>query len=233
MDVDRLEANLRDVESRIARAARESGRDVAGITLVAVTKKRSIESIRSLVALGVASLGENYPQELWDKAEALADLPVEWHHIGHLQGNKARKTLPLVRMLHGVDSAKLLLSLDGMVGVSSPQSSLDVCLQVNISAESNKHGWSPEELFADLPTIRAVKTMRIVGLMTMAAVDTEGAAARPGFARLRAIRDRLATELGRPLPVLSMGMSGDFEAGVLEGATHVRIGSALFEGAGS
>ena len=225
-----LADNLRSVHDRIARSADRAGRDPAAIRLVAVTKRSPIEAVRALVGLGQTALGENYPQELWSKAEALADLSVAWHHIGHLQGNKARRTLPLVRMIHGVDSLKLLLAIDEVVaslGLDDPPA---VCLQVNTSAEPSKHGWTPEGLLADTDLICDAQTMRVVGLMTMAPVDAEGDAARPYFARLRDLRDELQSEFGRPLPHLSMGMSGDFEAAILEGATLVRVGSALFEG---
>ncbi len=200
------------------------------MTLVAVTKRSSIEAVRALVELGQVALGENYPQELWSKAEALAGLPIAWHHIGHLQGNKAKRTLPLVRMIHGVDSLKLLLAIDelaGSLGLVDPPA---VCLQVNTSAEPSKHGWTEEGLLADSSVIAGVRRIPVVGLMTMATLGAEGDAARPYFARLRDVRDRFATAIERPLPHLSMGMSGDFEAAILEGATLVRVGSSLFEG---
>jgi hypothetical protein len=227
MNVTRLADNLRSVRDRISRAADRSGRAVADVTLIAVTKKSPIDTARALVDLGAADLGENYPQELWTKAEALADLPVRWHHIGHLQGNKARRTLPIVRMIHGVDSLKLLLALDEIATASDPPV---VCLQANTSLEPSKHGWTEEGLLADSAVIAGIRRIPIVGLMTMAPLDAEGDASRPYFARLRGLRDRLAAEIGRPLPHLSMGMSGDFEAAILEGATLVRVGSALFDG---
>lgn len=230
MNTPHLADNLRSVRDRISRAADRAGRDPSGVTLVAVTKRSPIEAVRTLVELGQADLGENYPQELWSKAEALDDLPVRWHHIGHLQGNKARRTLPLVRMIHGVDSPKLLLAIDEAVASLDLPDPPSVCLQVNTSAEPSKHGWDPDSLLADSAMIAAVRRVPIVGLMTMAPLDTEGDEARPYFARLRAIRDRLRAAIDRPLPELSMGMSGDFEAAILEGATLVRVGSALFEG---
>ena len=230
MNATRLETNLRSINARIADAAGQSGRDPAEIGLVAVTKRQPVETVRALAGLGATTLGENYPQELWAKAEALADLPVSWHHIGHLQGNKARRTLPLVRFLHGVDSLKLLLALDELVESLSLADPPSVCLQVNTSAEPSKHGWTADGLLDDAESIAKVRRIKVVGLMTMAPVDTEGDATRPYFAALRDVRDRLALAIGRPLPELSMGMSGDFEPGILEGATLVRVGSALFDG---
>jgi pyridoxal phosphate enzyme (YggS family) len=232
MNEAQLRDNLRSVHDRIARAADRSGRQKTDVTLVAVTKRHPTEWVRALVGLGVSNLGENYPQELWSKAEALADLPISWHHIGHLQGNKAKRTLPLVRMIHGVDSLKLLLTLDELAASPGAADPPSVCLQVNTSAEPAKHGWSPEGLRADAHTIAAVRRIKVVGLMTMAPLGTEGNDARPFFARLRELRDELRNLLDRPLPHLSMGMSGDFEAAILEGATLVRVGSALFEGVG-
>ncbi len=232
VDTSRLAANLGSVRARVAEAARRSGRDPGAVTLVAVTKRHPADSLRALVELGVADLGENYPQELWAKAEALAGLPVAWHHIGHLQGNKARRTLPLVRMLHGVDSLKLLLTLDELAGPPGPTGPPAVCLQVNTSGEESKHGWTPEGLLDDADVIAGVRGVRVAGLMTIAGYDTDGDAARPCFVRLREARDRLREATGLPLPDLSMGMSGDFEAAIAEGSTLVRVGSALFEGVG-
>jgi len=230
MTMTQLEANLGLVRARIRDAAARSGRASSDVRLVVVTKRQAVGSVRALAGLGVTAFGENYPQELWDKSEALAGLPVDWHHIGHLQGNKAKKTLPLVRLLHGVDSLKLLLALDELVeslGLADPPS---VCLQVNTSSEASKHGWTAAGLLADADAIAEVHRIPIVGLMTMAPLGSEVEAARPFFAALRGVRDRLATAINRPLPELSMGMSGDFEAAILEGATLVRVGSAVFEG---
>ena len=184
--------------------------------------------VRPLADLGVADLGENYPQELWGKAEALAGLPVRWHLIGHLQGNKARKTIPMVRMIHAVDSLKLLLALDDLAA-TRPDPPL-ACLQVNISAEESKHGWEPDAILADAEAIAGCRNLPIVGLMTIAGYGTTDEEARPTFARLRELRDRLRGPTGLDLAALSMGMSGDYEAAIEEGATHVRVGSALFEG---
>ena len=136
-------------------------------------------------------------------------------------------------MIHAVDSLKLLLALDELapaLGLAEPPA---LCLQVNTSAEPSKHGWTDEELLRDSASIAGVRHIPLAGLMTMAPLGTEGESTRPYFARLRVLRDRLAGELGRPLPHLSMGMSGDFEAAIAEGATLVRVGSALFEGVGT
>jgi hypothetical protein len=228
MNEPRFRRNLDAVRERIDAAARRSGRVPDAVQLVAVTKRNPPEQVRPLVASGAVDLGENYPQELWKKVEALADLPVRWHLIGHLQGNKARKTLPMVRMIHAVDSLKLLRALDELAAsLDDPPA---VCLQVNTSGESAKHGWPPAEIARDADAIASCRNIPIVGLMTMAALDSSPDTARPSFARLRAIRDDLRARTGLALDQLSMGMSNDFEAAIEEGATWVRIGSALFEG---
>ncbi|HEX8199840.1 MAG TPA: YggS family pyridoxal phosphate-dependent enzyme [Isosphaeraceae bacterium] len=228
MDRKRLRENWETVRGRMAEAARRSGRPAGSVTLVAVTKRSPAAWLRPLVDLGAMDLGENYPQELWGKAATLADLPVRWHLIGHLQGNKARRTLPLVRLVHGVDSPRLLGALDARAaGMADPPSA---CLQVNVSGETTKHGWSPEALFGDAGLFAACRHLPIVGLMTMAALGTTAEAARPAFARLRALRDALRAETGLALNELSMGMSHDYEVAIEEGATLIRVGSALFEG---
>lgn len=198
--------------------------------MVAVTKQQPRELIHPLVELGALDLGENYPQELWAKVEALPDLAgrVRWHLIGHLQSNKSKRTIPLVRMMHGVDSLKLLRLLDEQAAnLPDPPS---VCLQVNTSGEASKHGWSADGVLPDAEAIAGCRSIPVVGLMTMAALEGTLDDARRSFATLRQIRDELATRIGRPLPELSMGMTHDFEVAIEEGATWVRVGTALFAG---
>jgi len=228
MNQRRLSENVESVRLRIAEAARRSGRTPDSITLVAVTKRNPPELVRPLVALGECDLGENYPQELWKKAEALRDLDARWHLIGHLQGNKAKKTLPMVRFVHAVDSLKLLQALDTLAAeMPDPPR---VCLQVNTSHEVAKHGWEPSALLGEADAIAACRRIPVAGLMTMAALGTTAESARPSFVLLRESRDALRTRTGLPLEELSMGMSNDFETAIEEGATLVRVGSALFEG---
>lgn len=228
MNQRRLAENVESVRQRIAEAARRSGRTPDSITLVAVTKRNPPELVRPLVALGERNLGENYPQELWKKAEALGDLDVRWHLIGHLQGNKARKTLPMVRFVHAVDSLKLLQALDTLAAETPDPPR--VCLQVNTSHEAAKHGWEPSGLLDEADAIAACRRIPIAGLMTMAGFGTTAESARPSFVLLRETRDALRARAGLPLKELSMGMSNDFETAIEEGATLVRVGSALFEG---
>lgn len=224
----RIAANVACVCGRIAEAAARSGRSAGEITMVAVTKYVSADVVRPLVEAGCLDLGESRPQSLWDKAEALADLPIRWHMIGHLQRNKIRRTVPLAAMIHSVDSQRLLAAIDEEHSTSR----LAVLLEVNTSGEEAKHGFAPdaiEPLLAELATYRHVE---IRGLMCMAALEGGPAVARRDFAALRELRDRLRPRCpsGIALDELSMGMSGDFEEAIEEGATMVRIGSALFEG---
>jgi len=230
MNAERIRDNLENVLGRMAAAARRSGRSAEAVRLIAVTKRSSPEWIRPLVACGARDLGENYPQELWKKADALADLgnTVRWHLIGHLQSNKVKKTLPMVVMIHAVDSLKLLRTLnDSAMTLHEPPA---VCLQVNTSGETSKHGWSPDQILADAESIAACRAIPIVGLMTMAALGTTPETARVSFVGLRELREALQQRTGLPLEELSMGMSNDFESAIEEGATLVRVGSALFEG---
>jgi pyridoxal phosphate enzyme (YggS family) len=227
---ERVRSNLESVLDRMAEAARYSGRATEAVRLIAVTKKSPPAWIRPLVSCGVRDLGENYPQELWKKAEALADLgaSIHWHLIGHLQSNKVKKTIPLVKIIHSVDSLKLLRFLnDAVTGFGTPPK---VCLEVNTSGEASKHGWTSEQILSDAEAIARCQSIPIVGLMTIAALGTTAETARRSFVRLRELSETLRRNTDLPLCELSMGMSNDFETAIQEGATMVRIGSALFEG---
>jgi PLP dependent protein len=218
------------VRGRIAAACTRAGRDSADVTLVAVTKTVSPRVAGLMPELGVADLGENRPQELWRKAEALKHLPVRWHLIGHLQRNKVERTLPLVHLAHSIDSLRLAeaVAADGVKRGRRPA----VLLQVNASREGQKHGFDVDELLRSREQIDRLP-LDVVGLMGMAAYADDPELARPTFRELRRLRDRLRSEwspVNLPLEYLSMGMSGDFEVAIEEGATLVRIGSTLFEG---
>lgn len=226
----RIRQNLEDIRNRMAQAAHRSGRPPENITLVAVTKYVDPPLIRALVEAGCRTLGESRPQQLWQKAEQLAGLDIQWHLVGHLQRNKVRRTLPYLAWLHSADSIPLLEALQHHA--SQLNRSVLTLLEVNISGEPTKHGFAPEELPAVLETLPRYPHVAVRGLMTMARLEGGPEAARADFAALRELRDRLKTQFGDAvcLDELSMGMSGDFEVAIEEGATMVRIGSALFEG---
>ncbi len=221
-----LEQRLWWVSGRIAAAAARSGRTRDAVTLVAVSKTVTPEVAAVLFDLGVRDFGESRPQELWKKQAALP--AANWHLIGHLQRNKIDKTIPLVSLVHSVDSERVLLALhDFGAKRGSP---VPVLLEVNCSREESKGGLRPDDVPAVADKAVSLPGVRVDGLMTMAAYHDDPELCRPTFAELRALRDRLRVRTGLPLPHLSMGMSNDFEIAVAEGATLVRVGSTLFEG---
>jgi PLP dependent protein len=229
-----LHQNLAEVRNNIAAAARRSGRQESAITLVAVTKAVDANVAQMLVAAGCRDLGESRPQELWTKTAAIrAAIPenaVRWHIIGHLQRNKVRRTLPLVSLVHSVDSVRLLEEIDRESRTF--QQPAAVLLEVNISGDQTKHGFRPNEVERQLPEMAKCEHTAIHGLMCMASREGDQSQARREFAALRELRDRLQRMVPPSIRLteLSMGMSGDYEVAVEEGATIVRIGSALFEG---
>ena len=225
---DKLRENLTSVRHHINDAARRSRRAADEVRFVAVTKQVSVSIAQQLVNLGLTDLGENRPQELWRKAEQITG-PVQWHLIGHLQRNKSRRSLPLVTLIHSVDSLALLNRINELAMELDLQAV--VLLEVNVSGEEAKHGFSPYEMDQVIERAGELRRLRIDGLMTMAPFDPDPEQARPTFVKLRELRDRLRSNapINCPLAELSMGMSGDFVVAI-EGATMVRIGSALFEG---
>ncbi len=226
----RIADNVARVRQAIADAAARSGRCAEDVTLIAVSKYVGAAEIDALLAAGCRDLGENRPQDLWRKAEQLRDRPIHWHMIGHLQRNKARRTLPLVTMLHAGDSWRLLEAASQHLQQS--QQTLDVLIEVNVSGDEAKHGFGPEEVEPLLPQIAQLPQLRVRGLMAMARWGGTPDDARRDFVRLRELRERLAVSCPPQISLheLSMGMSGDFEVAIEEGATLVRVGSALFEG---
>jgi pyridoxal phosphate enzyme (YggS family) len=220
------------VRARIAAACARVRRDPAEVTLVAVTKTVSPRVAAVMPELGVPDLGENRPQELWRKAEALEDRPIRWHLIGHLQRNKVERTLPLVYLIHSIDSLRLLQAIAD--AARKRGSCPPILLQVNASREDQKHGFDFDELVREVPGIAtATAELDVAGLMGMAAYSDDPEHARPTFRELRQFCDRLQSEwlpYLHPFSHLSMGMSGDFEVAVEEGATLVRIGTTFFEG---
>lgn len=225
----RIASNVAGIRQRVAEAAQRSGRDADAIRLVAVTKYVGIVETQALIAAGCRDLGESRPQGLWAKAEAVDDPSVHWHMIGHLQRNKARRTLPLVWLTHSGDSLRLFQELNRLATTASPAR---VLLEVNVSGDQAKHGFAPDEVAGALPQLAELPHVAIQGLMAMAGLEGDADDARRDFAALRQLRDRLQDNCPPQicLDELSMGMSRDFEVAIEEGATMVRVGSALFEG---
>jgi hypothetical protein len=226
--------NVHRVRSKIQEAARASGRSEAEITTVAVTKYVGVAEVRALIDAGCRDLGESRPQELWSKTESLqgmaADPPVRWHLVGHLQRNKANRTVPLVSLVHSVDSVRLLERLEQLSAKRSQPT--PILLEVNISADVAKHGLAAEQLEALVGTMPNYPHVNLLGLMAMAAFGGGRDRARQDFERLRQLRDQLQRSgpPGVSLDELSMGMSRDYDLAIAEGATIVRVGSAFFEG---
>ncbi|MBI1913506.1 MAG: YggS family pyridoxal phosphate-dependent enzyme [Planctomycetes bacterium] len=233
MDESRLRGVLRNnidtIEERIRAACARAGRSRSDVTLVAVTKSAPDEAVCLLPELGLNHLGENRPQQLWRKA-ALLPSTVHWHLIGHLQRNKIEQTLPLVELIHSGDRLSLLDSLE--VAAQKQGQRIDVLVEVNTSGEASKNGFAPAEVPGLSDVFNSLLFVRLGGLMTMAALVEDAEKCRPSFALLRDLRDRLTRTLTdqHVLHHLSMGMSNDFEVAIEEGATLVRIGTALFAG---
>lgn len=223
--------NRAAVRRRVAAACARAGRDPVEVTLVAVTKYAKLEWVRELALQGEIELGESRPQQLVARAAEL-NVPVHWHLIGSLQRNKVRMLLAATTLIHSVDSLKLLEAIDRIAGELklAPR----VLLEVNLTREEAKHGFARGDLPAQWEQAARLEHVRIEGLMTMAAYAPDAEAARPVFAELRRLRDELRSRAvpAKALPQLSMGMSGDFEVAIEEGATIVRIGTALWENLG-
>ena len=218
---DRLQA----IRDRIATAASKAGRDPASVELLAVSKTFPVESIREALDAGQLLFGENKLQEVLAKAPLLP-AKVEWHLIGPLQSNKVRKILPLVRCIHSIDSLSLARDVDRIAAELGLFSK--VFIEVNLAAESTKHGFNAETLRANLEALYALRRLEIQGLMCIPPFDPDPTKSRPYFIQLRELRDELEKLGSAPLPLLSMGMSHDFEIAIEEGATIVRVGSAIF-----
>jgi pyridoxal phosphate enzyme (YggS family) len=225
-DFSHIAENLARIRERMAAAAARAGRDPTSVRLVAVSKTYPAEAVRAAYDAGHNLFGENRVQELLEKAPALP-ATLEWHLIGHLQGNKAAKAVTHAACIQAVDSAALLHRLDRLAGEASKR--LPVLLEINISGEDTKFGLRDDDAIrACAEAALSCANLAWQGLMTMAPFDAPEAELRRTFAGLRELRDRLARDLATPLPELSMGMSGDFEAAIAEGATLVRIGTAIF-----
>lgn len=221
--------NLNEIRLAIEAACERAGRPAGSVQLIAVTKYAELDWVRALVALGEFQLGESRPQQMCRRAEELSG-DVRWHMIGHVQRNKVDMVIPVAELVHSVDSLRLLRKIEGSAAAVGRRPGL--LLEVNVSGEDSKDGFDPVELSTHWQEILDLQHADIRGLMTMAPRVDDPEFARPFFRKLRVFRDELADRSdGRlELPELSMGMSGDFEAGIEEGATLVRLGSRIFEG---
>ncbi len=230
-DSDLIRSRAAGIREAIAVAAARSGRDADAVTLVAVTKTHPLETVRAALAAGLADLGENRVQEMVEKADALGEAAdARWHLIGALQRNKARDAARVADLVHGIDSVRLAEA----VGARAVEAGrvVPVLVQVNISGEASKSGVAPEAAHDVMAAVAGVAGLRLAGVMGIAAPAADAAEAertvRPAFRGLRATFDGYAGPGRAELAVVSMGMSGDFEMAVEEGATLVRVGTALF-----
>ena len=227
-------ARLETVQDRIARACEKAGRSPDGVELVAVSKRQPLDRVADAVRAGVRCLGENYAQALRDRRPALEAMleldlagQLRWHMIGGLQRNKAKMVVGCADAVESVDRESLAVELDRRAGEQDKR--LAVCLQVNVSGEDQKSGCSPAELPALLEACAPLEHLDVEGLMAVPAASEDPEAVRPAFAQLRELRDTLRSAPGgASLRELSMGMSGDFEVAIEEGATRVRVGTAIF-----
>ena len=217
--------NLATVRQTIRQAERAAGRPEGSVQLIAVTKTHPVDVIQKAIDAGQLMFGENRVQEARAKIPELSSR-IQWHLIGHLQSNKIRPALPLFQLIHGVDSVELLADIDRIAAELGlfPR----ILLQANLAGEASKFGFSPAKLLEQVETIAGFKRANIEGLMTIPPLASPPEHSRPYFVALRELRDRLARESGFALPELSMGMSGDYQVAIAEGATMVRVGTAIF-----
>lgn len=222
--------NLDRVHEQVADAAQARGRTAAPVTLVVVTKYVSAEVVQDLVQLGCRDLGESRPQQLWDKTALIKNSEVNWHMIGHLQRNKVQRTVPLVKLIHSLDSLRLMHTINSAAAAHHQQ--VHGLLEVNISGDETKHGWHPEELLPLLEKMNRFPHLSVRGMMAMASRTGGLDQARRDFVKLRDLRDRCQAQASNTMRLdhLSMGMSRDFTVAIEEGATIVRVGSAVFTG---
>lgn len=224
-----LSDNWQRAVQEVHHAAAVAGRLPESIRIVAVTKYVDVETTQAMIVAGCSELGEARPQQLFEKAMALAaNQSIRWHLIGPLQRNKVRRTLQVAQTIHSIDSFKLLADVDRIAGELGKTP--EVLIEVNISGEAAKHGFTPEALLSQSDQLARTNHVKLSGLMGMAGLESDLAQAQREFASLRALRDRLAEATGLALKELSMGMSSDFAQAIAEGATIVRIGSRLLEG---
>jgi PLP dependent protein len=220
-----LAANLSSIQQQIQAACARAGRDPATVTLLAVSKGQPPESVSALAALGQTLFGENRVQEAKAKIERCPGR-LRWQMIGHLQTNKAREAVRLFTLIQSVDSLRLAEEINQCADKAAK--TMPLLLEVNVAGEASKFGYKPETLLEELKQINALPKIEIHGLMTIAPWTPTPERVRPIFRSLRELKRQCEDILGAPLPQLSMGMTGDFEVAIEEGATLVRLGTALF-----
>lgn len=225
-DLSQFRERLAEIRSRILRAAARSGRPETAVTLVAVTKTVAAEVVAAAVGEGLTDLGENRVQEAESKVASVGRDGVRWHLIGHLQSNKAGRAVALFDRIQSVDAADIAGALSRRAVAAGRV--IPVLIEVNVSGEATKFGVGPQDLGPLAERVAGLPGLNLDGLMTVGAPVDEPGQARGDFARLRGLRDETVRRIGRELPELSMGMSGDFEVAVEEGSTMVRVGTALF-----
>lgn len=213
------------VQSRIAAAIAKAGRSSADVQLIAVSKKQDAEKVRAVFDAGQPIFGESKVQEARAKIPLLPSA-VRWHFIGHLQKNKIRHALPLFELFHSVDSLALAQDIQRIADEEGVRPR--VLLEVNVAGEGSKFGFAPEELKEQMEALLQLGRLEIEGLMTIPPLAPEAEDSRPFFVQLRELRDALEQQFGLKLPALSMGMSNDYEVAIEEGATFVRVGTAIF-----
>ncbi|HXA09838.1 MAG TPA: YggS family pyridoxal phosphate-dependent enzyme [Chthoniobacterales bacterium] len=223
--MEEIAANLTRVEERIAEAAQKCGRSPDDIELVAVSKTHAAEKVQAAAEAGQMVFGESRVQEARAKIPLLPSR-LRWHFIGHLQKNKIRHALPLFELFHGIDSLALAQDMQRIAEEDGMRPR--ILLEINLAGEASKHGFSPEALRRDLEATLSLGRLTIEGLMTIPPLAPEAEAARPYFVALRKLRDQLEAEFNLRLPQLSMGMSSDYAIAIEEGATLVRVGTAIF-----
>lgn len=224
---DDIAARYRLILDRVESACARAGRPADEVRVIGVTKTKPAEVLRAAHAAGITDIGENYVQELVQKHAMLGEI-VRWHFIGHLQRNKVGEIIPFIGMIHGVDSERLATEISRRAQTIGRR--IPVLAQVNTSGEESKHGIAPDQLSQLVSHMAELPGIELQGLMTIPAIFDDPEGVRPMFRLLRELRDHTRTTTGLPLPHLSMGMTGDFEAAIEEGATMVRIGTALFGG---
>jgi PLP dependent protein len=228
LDPAAVRARLADVRERIARAAARAGRDPSRIHLIAVSKTFDADAVRAAAQDGQVDFGENKLQEAQQKRQDLTDLPLRWHLIGHLQSNKARKAAAEFDVIHSIDSVSLLQRVDE--AAAAVRRRVELLIQVDLAGEATKHGAREEELEPIFEAARLASAATVIGLMLLPPAVDDPEAVRPWFRRLHALRDTLQARGVPPtmLKEMSMGMSHDYEIAVEEGATFVRVGTAIF-----